>query len=100
MKLKKGDTVVVITGDHKGKQGKIVEVQPSQNRAIVEGVNMVKKHTRPNTKNPQGGITETAAPIHISNLMYMDGTKASRLGYAMEDGKKMRMVKKTNKTIK
>jgi large subunit ribosomal protein L24 len=100
MKLKKGDTVVVVSGDHKGKQGKIVEVNTVANRAVVEGVNMVKKHTRPSTKNPQGGITEEAAPIHISNLMYFDGGKASRLGTVIEDGKKLRLVKKTNKTIK
>ena len=100
MKLKKGDTVVVIAGDAKGKQGKIVEVDRAGNRAVVEGVNLVKKHTKPTTKFPQGGIQEVAASIHMSNLMLMDAGKATRVGRKVEEGKVVRIAKKTQTTLK
>lgn len=100
LKLKKGDTVVVIAGDAKGKQGKIVEVDRAGNRAVVEGVNLVKKHTKPTTKFPQGGIQEVAASIHMSNLMLMDGGKATRVGRKVEEGKVVRIAKKTQTTLK
>ncbi len=100
LKLKKGDTVVVIAGDAKGKQGKIVEVDRAGNRAVVEGVNLVKKHTKPTTKFPQGGIQEVAASIHMSNLMLMDAGKATRVGRKVEEGKVVRIAKKTQTTLK
>ena len=70
LKIKTGDTVKVIAGDHKGSEGKVLTVFKNKNKAIVEGVNMVKKHTKPSAKNPQGGIVEKEAPIHISNLSF------------------------------
>ena len=100
LKLKKGDTVVVIAGDAKGKQGKIVEVDRAGNRAVVEGVNLVKKHTKPTTKFPQGGIQEVAASIHMSNLMLMDAGKATRVGRKVEEGKVVLIAKKTQTTLK
>jgi large subunit ribosomal protein L24 len=82
--IKKGDTVVVNAGNYKGRQGKVLEVNRDTERAIVEGVNMVKKHTKPNAANPQGGIVEKEAPIHISNLNVLDAKtgKATRIGRA------------------
>jgi large subunit ribosomal protein L24 len=100
LKLKKGDTVVVIAGDAIGKQGKIVEVDRAGNRAVVEGVNLVKKHTKPTTKFPQGGIQEVAASIHMSNLMLMDAGKATRVGRKVEEGKVVRIAKKTQTILK
>lgn len=100
LKVKTGDTVQIIAGDHKGLEGKIISVDKEKNRAIVEGVNMVKKHNKPSAQNPQGGITEMEAPIHISNLSLLtkDG-KTTRVGYRMEDGKKVRYSKKSNEVI-
>ena len=74
--VKKGDTVKVIAGEDKGRTGKVLKVYPEKNRAIVEGMNIVKKHTKPNARNTQGGIVEQEASIHISNLMVMDGKQA------------------------
>lgn len=68
-RIRKGDTVVVLSGDDRGKEGTILKIDPEKSRAIVEGVNFVKRHTRPTQKNPQGGIIEKEAPIHLSNLM-------------------------------
>lgn len=76
LKIKSGDTVKVIAGDHKGTTGKVTRVYKEKNKAIVEGVNMVSKHTKPSAKNPQGGIVKKEAPIHISNLSLVDGDKA------------------------
>ena len=101
LKIKSGDTVVVTTGDHKGSEGKVLVVFSEKNKAIVEGVNTVKKHEKPSAANPQGGITEKEAPIHISNLALIDsktGT-ATRVGYRMEDGKKIRFSKKSNQVL-
>ena len=86
LKIKKGDKVVVISGGSKGKEGEVIRVMPQDNKAIVEGVNMVSKHTKPSAKNPQGGIVKTEAPIHISNLALIDpkSGKATRVGYKME----------------
>lgn len=83
MKIKKGDLVKVITGDNKNKTGKVLKVYKETNRAIVEGVNIQKRHTRPSAKNTQGGIIEKEASVHISNLMYFDSksNKESRIGY-------------------
>ena len=101
LKIKSGDNVIVTAGDHKGSKGKILRVLIEKNKAIVEGVNLVKKHEKPSAANPQGGITEKEAPIHISNLSLIDpqsGT-STRIGYKMEDGKKVRFAKKSNQVL-
>ncbi|MFT4674032.1 MAG: large subunit ribosomal protein L24 [Saprospiraceae bacterium] len=101
LKLKSGDNVVVTAGDHKGSEGKILRVSLEKNKAIVEGVNMVKKHEKPSAANPQGGITEKEALIHISNLSLVDpktGT-GTRVGYKMENGNKVRFSKKSNQVL-
>ena len=100
--IKKGDTVYVNAGNDKGKTGKVLSVIPSKDRAIVEGVNMVKKHTKPNSKQPQGGIIEQEAGIHISNLQLIDpkSGKPTRVGYKMVDDKKVRYAKKSGEEIK
>ncbi|RDK89284.1 50S ribosomal protein L24 [Marinirhabdus gelatinilytica] len=101
LKIKTGDTVVVTTGEHKGSEGKVMRVDAVKNRAIVEGVNLVKKHEKPSAASPQGGITEKEAPIHISNLALIDpkSGEATRIGYRMEDGKKVRFSKKSNQVL-
>jgi len=100
IKIKKGDTVRVITGSHKGTEGTVLSVSRETNKAIVEGVNLVKKHNKPNAQNPQGGITEKAAPIHISNLSLLTSEgKTTRVGYRMEEGNKVRFSKKTDEVI-
>ena len=93
--IKKGDTVYVNAGNDKGKTGKVLSVEPSKDRAIVEGINMVSKHTKPNSKAPQGGIIKQEAPIHVSNLSLIDpkSGKATRVGYKMFEGKKVRYAK-------
>ena len=100
IKIKKGDTVRVIAGSNKGEEGSVLSVSRETNKAIVEGVNVVKKHNKPNAQNPQGGITEKEAPIHISNLSLLtsDG-KTTRVGYRMEDGVKVRYSKKTDEVL-
>ena len=100
--IKKGDTVYVNAGNDKGKTGKVLSVIPSKDRAIVEGVNMVKKHTKPNSKQPQGGIVEQEAGIHISNLQLIDpkSGKPTRVGYRMDGDKKVRYAKKSGEEIK
>ena len=101
--IKKGDTVCVIAGDSKGQQGKVLKVEVSKQRAIVEGVNLVKKATKPNAKNPQGGIVEQEAPIHISNLQVLDpqSGKATRVGRRVNaEGKLVRFAKKSGEEIK
>ncbi|MBN2029840.1 50S ribosomal protein L24 [bacterium] len=94
MKVVKNDTVLVITGNYKGKKGKVLKVFPKSHRVIVEGVNFIKKHTRPTQKNQQGGIVEKEAPIHVSNLLVVcpKCDTPSRLGrMVLEDGKKVRV---------
>jgi len=101
MKIKKGDNVVVIAGNYKGKKGKVLKVFPKEKRALVEGVNIIKKHSRPSQQNPQGGILEKEAPVHISNLMIIgpDG-KPTRVGKkVLEDGKSVRICKRTGEMI-
>lgn len=100
--VKKGDTVMVIAGDDKKKVAKVLKVYPEKNRAIVEGVNVQKKHTKPNAKNTQGGIVEQEAPIHISNLMVMDGKTPTRIGRKIDEksGKIVRYSKKSGEEIK
>lgn len=99
MKIKSGDTVTVITGDHKGSEGKVLRVDREKNKAIVEGVNVVKKHEKPSAQNPQGGIVEKEAPIHISNLSLIENGEPVRVGYEVKDGKKVRVSKKTGEII-
>ena len=101
--IKKNDTVVVLAGQDKGKTGKVLKVLVDENRALVEGVNMVSKSTKPSAKNPQGGIVKQEAPIHISNLSLVDpkSGKPTRVGNKVaEDGKKVRIAKKSGEEIK
>lgn len=99
-KIKTGDTVQVITGDNKGTEGKVLKIFKDKNKAVVEGVNMVKKHTKPSAKNPQGGIVEKEAPIHISNLSLLTKKgETTRVGYKLEGDKKVRFSKKSNEVI-
>ena len=101
--IKKGDMVCVIAGDNKGQQGKVLKVEAAKQRAIVEGVNMCKKATKPNAQHPQGGIIEQEAPIHISNLQVLDpkSGKATRVGRKVgANGKLVRYAKKSGEEIK
>ena len=101
--VKKGDSVMVITGESKGQKGRVLEVDRDKNRAIVEGVNLVSKHTKPNTKAPQGGILKKEAPVHLSNLMLIDPTtgKPTRVGKKLNDNNKLvRYSKKSGEEIK
>ena len=102
LRIKKGDTVYVNAGNDKGKTGKVLSVIPDKDRAIVEGINLVSKSTKPNSKQPQGGIIKQEASIHISNLNLIDpqSGKATRVGYRMQDGKKVRYAKKSGEEIK
>lgn len=101
--IKKGDTVIVIAGKSKNKEGKVLRVLTKENKAIVEGLNLVSKSTKPSAANPQGGIVKKEAPIHISNLNLKDPKtkKPTRVGYrVLEDGTKVRYSKKSNEEIK
>ena len=101
--IKKGDTVYVLSGEDKGKQGKVLSVNIEDQRAIVEGLNLVSKHTKPNAKNPQGGIVEQEAPIHVSNLQLIDpkSGQPTRIGRRKNDeGKTVRYSKKSGEEIK
>ena len=101
--IKKGDSVTVIAGESKGQKGRVLEVNRDKNKALVEGVNMVSKHTKPNAKAPQGGILKKEAPIHISNLMVVDPTsgKPARIGRRLNDKNKLvRYSKKSGEEIK
>ena len=100
LKIKTGDTVRVIAGDHKGSEGKVLTVFIEKNKAIVEGVNMIKKHMKPSAQNPQGGIVEKEAALQISNLSLINSKgETTRVVYRMEDGKKVRYAKKSNEVI-
>ncbi|HPI69661.1 MAG TPA: 50S ribosomal protein L24 [Bacteroidales bacterium] len=101
--IKKGDTVMVITGESKGQKGRVLEVDRKDNRAIVEGINLISKHTKPNSKAPQGGILKKEAPINISNLMLIDPASGSptRIGRKLNDKDKLvRYSKKSGEEIK
>jgi large subunit ribosomal protein L24 len=101
--IKKGDIVIVITGDDKNQKGRVLSVDRKTNKAIVEGVNMVSRHTKPNSKSPQGGIIKKESPIHISNIMLIDPTKggATRIGRKINsEGKLVRYSKKSKEEIK
>ena len=99
MKIKKGDTVKVIAGADKGTEGKVIAVNHKNNTVLVEGVNMVTKHTKPSMTNQNGGIVHQEAPIDISNVMLFVDGKATRVGFEVKDGKKVRVAKATGKVI-
>ena len=100
-KIKTGDQVIVIAGKDKGAKGKVLKIIKNKDRVIVDGVNMIKKHVKPSTENPQGGIEEKEAPIHISNVALVDpkSGQATRVGYEIKDGKKVRVSKKSKEVI-
>ena len=100
LKIKTGDNVRVIAGDHKGQEGKVQQIFLDKNKAIVEGVNMVSKHEKPSAANPQGGIKKKEAPIHISNLSLITKSgDTTRVGYRTENDKKVRYSKKSDEVI-
>ena len=97
LKIKKGDTVKVIAGKDKGREGKVTSVKDG--KVIIEGINQVTKHTKPNQANPQGGIVQKSAPLDISNVMYLHKGKATRVGFKMDGDKKVRFAKTTGEVI-
>lgn len=100
IKIKTGDNVKVVTGNNKGSEGKVLKIVSDKNRLIVEGVNMVKKHMKPNAQNPQGGIIEKEASIHVSNVSLLTSSgESTKVGYRMDDNKKVRFSKKSNEVI-
>ena len=102
MKIKKGDTVKVITGSYKGTIGEVIAVYPKTDKVVVEGVNMIKKALKPSQANPDGGIIEKEAPIHVSNVAILDPKtkKPTRIGHSVnKDGKKIRVAKKSNSSL-
>ena len=99
MKIKKGDTVKVITGKDKDKEGKVIAVNRKNNTLLVEGVNMVTKHTKPSMANQQGGIVHQGGPIDASNVMYGHNGKPTRIGFKMDGDKKVRFAKSTGDVI-
>ena len=100
-KIKKGDRVIVLAGKDKGRQGQVIKVLPKDERVVVAGVNMVKRHTRPSQGDPQGGIKNKEAALHISNVAFVDpkSGEPTRLGLRIEDGKKVRVAKKSGEVI-
>ncbi len=101
MHVKKGDKVKVLSGKDRGKQGTILEAYPKKERVLVEGVNMVKIHAKPSQDNPQGGILNQEAPIHVSNVLPIDpkSGEPTRVGYEIRDGKKVRIAKKSGEPL-
>ncbi|MBM7601755.1 large subunit ribosomal protein L24 [Virgibacillus halotolerans] len=101
MHVKKGDKVKVISGKDRGKQGTILEAYPKADRVLIEGINMVKKHAKPSQDNPQGGILNQEAAIHVSNVMPIDpkSGEPTRVGYEERDGKKVRIAKKSGEAL-
>ena len=99
MKIKKGDMVKVIAGKDKDKEGKVIAVNAKKNTVTVEGINMVTKHNKPSAANQAGGITTKEAALHISNVMLVVDGKATRVGFDVKDGKKVRVAKATGKVI-
>ncbi|MFT5671822.1 MAG: large subunit ribosomal protein L24 [Polaribacter sp.] len=96
-KIKSGDTVKVIAGDHKGSEGKVLQIIKDKDRVLVEGVNLVSKHTKPSAQSPQGGIVKKEASLHISNVMLVEDGVAVRVGYQVDGDTKTRISKKTKK---
>ena len=99
LKIKKGDTVKVIAGKDNGKEGKVVSVDQKAGKVVVEGINMITKHAKPNAANPNGGIVQKEAPIDASNVMLVYKGKATRVGFDVKDGKKVRVAKATGEVI-
>ena len=99
MKIKKGDTVKVIAGKDKDKEGKVISVDRKNGRVLVEGVNMLTKHTKPSASNQEGGIIHQEGPIDASNVMYVHKGKATRVGFKMDGAKKVRYAKSTGEVI-
>ena len=100
IKIKTGDNVKVITGNNNGSEGKVLKIVSDKNRLLVEGVNMVKKHMKPNAQNPQGGIVEKEAFIHVSNVSLLTSSgETTKVGYRIDDNKKVRFSKKSNEVI-
>ena len=99
LKIKKGDMVKVIAGKDKDKEGKVIAVDHKKSRVVVEGINMVTKHTKPSMRNQQGGIVHQEAPIHISNVMYLHKGQPTRIGFKMDGDKKVRFAKRTGDII-
>ena len=98
-KIKSGDTVKVIAGEHKGSEGKVLRILKEEDRVVVEGVNMVSKHTKPSATNPQGGIVKKEASLHISNVSLIEDGAPVRVGYDIESSPKTRISRKTKKPI-
>jgi large subunit ribosomal protein L24 len=98
MKIKKNDTVIILSGDDKGKTGVVKKAMPKENKVIVEGINMVKRHTKPSQSNP-GGIVSKEAAINVSNVAYCKDGKATKIGYKTVDGKKVRFARKSGDVI-
>ncbi len=98
-KIKKGDLVRVIAGKDKGKEGKVISIDRKNERVLVEGINMITKHTKPSAQNQNGGIINQEAPISISNVMYVVKGKTTRIGFTEKDGKKVRVAKATGEVI-
>ena len=99
LKIKKGDTVKVIAGKDKGKQGKVLEVKAKTSSVVVEGINLIKKHAKPSSANTTGGIVTVEAPLNISNVVLVIDGEPTKVGFRIEDGKKVRFSKKTGNTI-
>ncbi|MFG6383812.1 MAG: 50S ribosomal protein L24 [Lachnospiraceae bacterium] len=99
LKIKKGDLVKVIAGKDKDKEGKVIAINRKNNTVLVEGVNMITKHTKPSMQNQQGGIVHQEGPIDISNVMYVHKGKATRIGFKMDGDKKVRFAKSTGEVI-
>lgn len=99
LKIKKGDTVKVIAGKDKGTEGKVVSVDAKNHKVIVEGANMVTKHTKPSAANQNGGIIQKEAPVDLSNVMYVHNGKPTRIGFKMENDQKVRFAKSTGEVI-
>jgi large subunit ribosomal protein L24 len=100
-KIRKGDRVVILTGRDKGRQGAVLKVLPKEDRLFVEGLNIVHRHTRPSQADPQGGIKDKEAPLHVSNVALVDPKSGAptRVGFRVEDGKKVRFAKKSGEVI-
>jgi len=100
MKIIKGDKVIIIAGKDKGKKGKVLKTFPKTDKVIVEGINMAKKHVKPSQTSQDGGIFDVEMPIHVSNVMYDDSKKGSKIMMQIKDGKKVRVLKTTQQVIK
>lgn len=98
LKIKKGDQVVILSGDDKGKTGEVLKAMPKENKVVVQGVNLVKRHTKPSQTNP-GGIVTKEAPVNASNVAFVKDGEASKIGYKNVDGKKVRVARKSGAVI-